>query len=162
MILDTGTIREGHSVVLQEADLASVQELLPPFGKKIDCEATIDRTGPMLYVQLRFEGKFDQECARCCKVFNYPVAATLSLVIQEFEGKYGQAPEAGVADFYFDTTHRSVDLAPVIFDEVMTSLPLKPLCSESCKGITVAKATEQHSEPGIDPRWEALLKLKKK
>ena len=162
MILDTGSIREGHSVVRQKADLASVQNDLPPFGETIDCEATIDRTGPTLYVQLRFNGNFDQECARCCEVFGYPVAATISLVVQECEGKNGPAAEEDVADFYFDTAHRSVDLSPVIFDEVMTSLPLKPLCSETCKGVTVAEKAENHDESTIDPRWEALLKLKKK
>lgn len=162
MILDTGIIREGHSVIRQKAELVSVQERMPQFGETIDCEATIDRTGPTLYVQLWFKGSFDQECARCCKVFSYPFVATLSLVVQESEGKSGQAAEDDVADFYFDTGHRSVDLAPVIFDEVMTSLPLKPLCSETCKGITVAKTTENRNDPTIDPRWEALLKLKKK
>ena len=162
MILDTGSIREGHSVIRQGADLASVKDDLPPFGGKIDCEATVDRTGPMLYVQLWFEGQFEQECARCCEVFKLLVSATLSLVVLEQEGRYGRAEDEETADFYFDTDHRSVDLAGVIFDEVMTSLPLKPLCSAACRGIPVAEAKEDNGNGNIDPRWEALLKLKNK
>ena len=164
MILDTGSIREGHSVVRQASDLASVKDDLPPFSEKVMCEATIDRTGPVLYVQLHFEGSFSQECSRCLETFNFPVTATLPLVLQEHDGKQGPAVEEDTADFYFNTGHQSVDLAPVIYDEVMISLPLKPLCRENCKVPVPAESARQSSgsEETIDPRWEALLKLKKK
>ena len=164
MILDTGSIREGHSVVRQASDLASVKDDLPPFSGKVMCEATIDRTGPMLYVQLHFEGGFRQECSRCCESFDFPVAATLLLVLQEHDAVAGPAGEEDTADFYFNTGHQSVDLAPVIYDEVMISLPLKPLCSENCTIHIPAEGSgdSSRSEETIDPRWEALLKLKKK
>ena len=161
MILDTGSVRDGHSIVRQAADLASVRENLPPFGETIDCEATIDRTGPVLYIQLRFDGVFEQECARCLEPFGYPVRATLTLVLQEEEGRFGPAADEETADFYFDTAHQSVDISPVIYDEVMTSLPLKPLCSETCTGIVPAGKKEKAVEQAYDPRWEALLKLKR-
>jgi uncharacterized protein len=164
MILDTGSIREGHSVVRQASDLASVKDDLPPFSEKVMCEATIDRTGPMVYVQLHFEGSFRQECSRCLETFDFPVTATLPLVLQEHDGKDGPAEEEDTADFYFNTGHQSVDLASVIYDEVMISLPLKPLCSENCTLHLPDESTGQssRSEESIDPRWEALLKLKKK
>ncbi|MBN1757859.1 MAG: DUF177 domain-containing protein [Chitinispirillaceae bacterium] len=162
MILDTGSIREGHSVIRQAADLASVKNELPPFGGTIDCEATIDRNGSMLYVQLRFDGAFEQVCARCLEKFAYPVGETLTLVLQEEEGRSGRAGDDESADFYFNTGHQSVDLSSVIYDEVMTSLPLKPLCSETCKGVIPADGFEKQTvEQEYDPRWEALLKLKK-
>jgi uncharacterized metal-binding protein YceD (DUF177 family) len=162
MILDTGSIREGRSVVRQVSDLASVKDDLPPFGEKVKCEATIDRTNEMLYVQVCFEAGFEQQCARCCESFMYPVSGSLSLVLQEMEGREGPAEEDAVADFYFNTGHPSVDISSAIYDEVMTTLPLKPLCSESCKGFAVPEvAPKQTDEQAFDPRWAALLKLKK-
>ena len=83
-------------------------------------------------------------------------------MVQEEEGRYGPAGDEEAADFFFDTGHRSVDLSPVIYDEVLTSLPLKPLCNESCKGIITAEGAEKELDgQTYDPRWEALLKLKK-
>ena len=161
MILDTGTIREGHSVIRQISDLASVKDELPPFGEKIVCEAEVNRSNTTIYVKVHFEGGFEQECARCCEVFQYPVSGVLTLVLEEKEGRHGPAQEHETADFYFDTRHQSVDLSPAIYDEIMTELPLKPLCRETCKGILFEPAEKRMDKQEIDPRWATLLKLKR-
>jgi uncharacterized metal-binding protein YceD (DUF177 family) len=65
------------------------------------------------------------------------------------------------ADFYYDDAHPEVDISPALFDEVMTALPMKPLCAENCPGIQRGQETEGDQE-GIDPRWQALTKLRRR
>jgi len=91
---------------------------------------------------------------------DYPIKGALRLVIKEQAGKFGQSLDDETADFFFDARHRELDLSPAIYEEIMTALPLKPLCRESCKGIDLG-AGRREEEP-VDPRWEALKKLRKR
>jgi uncharacterized protein len=159
MVLDIRTIPEGRSVESQVTGLDAYTADLPEFSEKISCEAEIDRTGQMLYVHLRFKGTFTLECSRCIEKFAYPVSGALLLVIKEQPGKYGPSQDDESVDFYYDSRHIDVDLSPALYEEIMTTLPLKPLCSEGCKGIDLLNAGMTKKEE-IDPRWEALKKIK--
>ena len=90
------------------------------------------------------------------------------MILKKQEGRHGAAEEGETADLYFDSQHSLIDLSPVIYDEIMTSLPLKPLCADTCKGIVFElkddklSASEENKQGECDPRWEALRKLQKK
>jgi len=45
----------------------------------------------------------------------------------------------------------------------MVNLPIKPLCETDCRGVTdyMEKDTDKEAEKEIDPRWEALKKIKR-
>ena len=160
MVLDIRTIPAGHSAVRQTADLDDYKTDLPDFPEKISGEAAIDRSGEVLYVHLRFNGTFMLECSRCCTRFAYPLSGELRLVVKEQPGKFGPAADDESADFYYDSRHPDVDLGPAIYEEIMTSLPLQPLCSEECKGIELRNAG--HGTGETDPRWETLKKFKQR
>ncbi|MCU0609227.1 MAG: DUF177 domain-containing protein [Chitinispirillaceae bacterium] len=66
------------------------------------------------------------------------------------------------AVFYYSCRNPQVDLGSAIYDEIMISLPMKPLCKETCEGIQIGAAgvSVTGSSEAIDPRWEALKKLK--
>jgi uncharacterized protein len=158
MVLDIRTIPPGHSAVTQETGLEAYEADLPPLSGKISCEADIDRMGEFLYVHLRFKGELSLECSRCVGIFAYPVSGALRLVVKEQPGRYGPSQDDETVDFFYDSRHSDVDLGPAIYEEIMTTLPIKPLCSEECKGIEFKSAGSKKEE--IDPRWEALKKIK--
>ncbi len=161
MIFDTTGIREGHSTLHQDTDLATVSDDLPPLLGKISCIATLERTSSTLFVHLRFNGAVEQQCARCLTQFRYPVAGELKLIFQEKEGMNGAANDDGAADYYFNSRFYKIDVSSSIYDEIMISLPLKPLCNIACAGIRSGsrKLSFGDREPQIDPRWDALRKL---
>jgi uncharacterized protein len=159
MILDTRRIPEGHSESFQETDLAPFKEFLPTIQGKIRCKAVIDRSGPTIFVQVEFSGKLRFECSRCLSEFDYPMLGNLRLVLKEQAGKSGPATDDDALDFYFDPRHVEVDLGPAIYEEIMITIPLKPLCSENCKGIEITSVGKETREP--DPRWEKLRNLGK-
>jgi uncharacterized protein len=166
MILDIRTIPPGHSELSQSADLEALKADLPPFSRKISCRAQIDSSGSDFFVHLEFEGIFELECSRCLKHFCVPIKGDMRLVVKEQPGKFGPALDDESVDFYYDSRHFQVDLSPAIYDEIMTALPLKPLCSEDCMGIelrdeqiSVGPEAQLKKKDEIDPRWEALKKL---
>jgi uncharacterized protein len=160
MVLDMRTIPPGRSAVTQKTGLAAFTDDLPPLSGGISCEADLDRMGPVVHVHLRFKGALSLECSRCVGIFTYPVSGALRLVVQEQPGRHGPAQDDETVDFYFDGRHPEVDLGSAIYEEIMTSLPIKPLCSETCRGIEVTGAGDAVKE--VDPRWEALKRIRTK
>jgi uncharacterized protein len=155
MIIDIRTIPPGHSTLSQNTGLVNFKAELPPFAGEIHCRAEIDRNESVLYVHLTFEGVFILECARCLESFNWPLAGETRLVIRERPS--GDAGD-DAADFFYDSRHLAVDVGPVVYEEICTSLPLKPLCTSECKGIEIK--TDIPATAETDPRWDALRKLK--
>jgi hypothetical protein len=88
-----------------------------------------------------------------------PISGALQLVVKEHLGRYGPSQDDGSVDFYYDSRHLDVDLGSAIYEEIVTSLPMKPLCSEDCKGIEMQRDVgTRMSKNESDPRWEALKK----
>ena len=160
MVLDIRTIPDGSSEVSQSTGLYIYTADLPEFSEKIQCRAVIDRFGQTLHVHLNFIGTFTLECSRCLTRFAYPISGDLRLVVKEQPGKYGVSTDDESVDFYYDSRHLEVDLGPAIYEEIMTSLPLQPLCSGDCKGIELPVTSTGKGKNEIDLRWEALKKLK--
>jgi uncharacterized protein len=61
-----------------------------------------------------------------------------------------------------------LDLTEVTKEQVLLGLPMKPLCSESCKGLCPACGADLNLGPcgcggkAVDQRFQALEKLLKK
>jgi uncharacterized protein len=157
MIIDIRTTPAGHSVLSQKCGLDVFKADLPALVREVACRAEIDRNGSLLYVHLRFEGMFDLECSRCLTHFPWPVVGEIRTIIRE---RQGAAADDEVADIFYDSQSLSVDMGPALYEEIMTSLPLKPLCTPECRGIEIRTGSEKSAT--IDPRWEALKKLKGK
>ncbi|MDR3012083.1 MAG: DUF177 domain-containing protein [Chitinispirillales bacterium] len=161
MVIDIRLVPEGHSRLERESRLEGFEGDLPPFAAPVRCRAEIDRMGGAVAVNLRFAGEFEMECARCLENYGESVESTIRIIIEEEQGRHGPAVDEdgeGV-DFFFDAAHELVDISPAIYDEIMVSLPLKPLCSEDCGGILVDGVGGNDEKP-IDPRWAGLMKIR--
>ncbi len=168
MVVDTALICEGHSTIRQFSDLETVKSDLPPFSDKVECRIEINRTGTTILMRIFFKGKFELECARCLEKYQHVISGDIRLILRSGEGGYGIVEEGENTQVYFDSKHSIIDLSPFIYDEIMTSLPLKPLCSDSCGGVffnsrdEIVSDRKNKMEQEIDPRWESLRKLQKK
>jgi len=157
MVIDVRLVPEGHSEVEQDSALSDFLGDLPPLTGAVKCRAEIDRMGGVIAAALHFGGAFELECARCLERYTHNIDGDLRVIIREEQGKFGPALDGNGADFYFDINHDLVDISSAIYDEIMTTLPLKPLCSEDCAGIGVADTGVL--EKAVDPRWDGLRKL---
>ncbi|MCX7725566.1 MAG: DUF177 domain-containing protein, partial [Chitinispirillaceae bacterium] len=152
MIIDTSTIPEGHYHLEQLCDLASVRAELPPYGKGINCVIESSRSNNNILLEIKFSGFFELECSRCLESYNHFVSGEFSVTLKESNNPI-QSPQGEDNVLFFTPDHSSVDLSSVLYEEIILSLPLKPLCKEECEGI---KYQRNKSENFSDPRWERL------
>jgi uncharacterized protein len=95
-------------------------------------------------------------CRRCLEDIISDQATSVDETFQQ-----GAEPDSEIHDF--DGVH--IDLLPLVTEAIAFSLPLAPLCKDSCAGPAPdsfpALTGEQLADsPSIDPRWDALKDLK--
>jgi uncharacterized protein len=168
MLLPIKRISEGHSV-LSQAVVFGVEEASWLPAKNLQCSAEIDRINSQLFIQVFYKGVVEPECSRCCKRFELQVQGDFRIVCEQ--KKPGPRAETEFTeddiDIFFDDATDEIDITPLIYQEIMLEMPLKPLCSEDCSGGVIELvqdniAESKPTEKETDPRWEALKKFSSK
>ena len=102
-------------------------------------------------------------CARCLEAFALPIHADVSVLFVPKSAL--RAPEDGDADMTPEEADtlpydgETVVLDDLVRDEIMLEVPMIPLCSEACPGMSAAPSPE---EKGVDPRLAPLMRFKAK
>ena len=104
----------------------------------IEVSINLTNLEPNYYLQGSMSFTVDQSCARCAEVFPLPIQHNFQLAlahVQYGEGeKVSQSPEGEELDInYFDGN--VIDLAPLIEEQFVLSIPYRALCTPQCKGI---------------------------
>lgn len=113
----------------------------------------------------------EMSCARCLKDFKGAQVLDVSLIwnrAQELgtqDGDYPEEDEEGIPYMVGE----EFDPGEPILQEILLSIPMKPLCDESCPGLCpkcggVLNSSECvcSKENPIDPRWNKIKDLKAK
>jgi uncharacterized metal-binding protein YceD (DUF177 family) len=165
MLLTIRKIPEGHSVLSQNVPVSGEKAEWLATAGDVSCSAEIDRIQSQIHIRLTYDCVVKAQCSRCLAPVTCPVAGEFRIILQEKSPAppRNALPEEDV-DLFFSDADDTVDIAPLIFEEILVSLPMKPLCSESCGGIAVGNDPAISVEYGktVDPRWEALKKLQVK
>jgi uncharacterized protein len=93
----------------------------------IEGEITISRLDESLLVRGQLRSEIRLECHRCLSTFTRPITINLK---QEFA--------ANPAEEQLPTEGDEIDLAPLVEQEIILSLPIKLLCRPDCPGIVEA------------------------
>lgn len=161
---------EGTGDVLSKA----LAEVPPSEGVSIDPAVTgelhLFKTGENFTLTGTIHAGMRLHCARCLKEFSTGRTIALAFLIRQgtagetMEDDSLQAPENEIV---VDGTE--VDLAAIIYQEILLEVPMQPLCSESCPGLCpicgALKGSDECKCPAetvADPRWEALARLREK
>jgi uncharacterized protein len=130
----------------------------------------IDRQEPGRYrVAGHLAGDLELTCSRCLEPFTLPVKTDFDLRYVPKTENVGadekQVEEDDLATaFYADD---QIDLEQLMMEQFQLALPMKPLCSETCKGLCPQCGSNLNTDPcDCDPTWEdprlaALKQLKK-
>jgi len=111
-------------------------------------------------------------CSRCLEPFPFEIEAkfSCSYIPKPVEESLDSEVELKAADIEIEFYEENkIDLAQLIYDQMMLSLPVLRLCSETCKGIcpqcginlNKAKCDCDNGED-VDPRFAVLKSLKDK
>lgn len=143
-------------------------DLAVPLAAPLEADLVVTRHGRRVLVRSRVVGVIGLECARCLKAYDQPVEGELETSL-EIAGK--ETPEAdreltGEEIEVQPVSGKGVDLRDLIAEQVHLAVPVKPLCSEDCRGLCPRCGADLNirscscTEERTDERWEALKKLK--
>ncbi len=159
---------EGLEFSFEIADPAKAGiSLSVPLEGPIRADLSVQRIGNELRVDGAVRATLRLECSRCLASFPFPVDgevgvsfAPRSTALDEEHQHELSADELEVEPL----VQGAADLRGIIAEQIHLALPLKPLCSETCRGICPHCGREGAGDcgcapPAGDPRWTALRKL---
>jgi uncharacterized protein len=109
-------------------------------------------------------------CARCLEAFRLPIHAELSVMYVPRSKLAKNTRDAGERDLAAVAEEADtlpfdgevVALDDLVRDELVLEVPMIPLCSEGCPGISPAPdRTAREGDSAVDPRLAPLLELSK-
>jgi uncharacterized protein len=153
-----GSMRE-WDVTLPAPDGWGVELIGVPEGAPVELRLRLESVMEGVLVSGQVDVPVTGQCARCLE----PVSDRLELDVQELYAYAGSTTEATSEE---DEVRRidgeHLDLAPLVRDAVVLTLPLSPTCRPDCAGLCVDCGERlddlpaDHSHEVIDPRWAGL------
>lgn len=152
-----------ETVPPQKIDYENIRFLAP-----VTAEVEAVNTGTIILVNLVASTVAELECSRCLAPITYPLQLKQSLayVHQEDLAKLGIEITPGEeSEDYQVFDDRPVDLGDLVIENMLVSLPMKPICKEGCRGICPDCGSDLNREEckcrgqKVDPRLEVLRGL---
>ena len=132
---------EGQNFVLSEggkwfAECFPDSEELDFHLRTVDVTCRITRASSTVFIKGNLSGFLGISCSRCLEDADLPVAGdfTYTLVPLTSETREDlelQAEELEISSYSGDF----IDLAPIIYEQIILQIPIKPLCCQECKGL---------------------------
>jgi uncharacterized protein len=170
MKIDLNRTSEDFSQRLELEDSPEALELKADgvtFVKPVRVELLVFKNKDQLVCQGKVTVSVKLECSRCLAGYDHTVSSDLNFVVDLTGG-----PEAAESEeegyFVADPSATSFEINDPVREAVILSLPLKPLCSEECRGLCpICGIDLNRSKCGCvqketDPRWDQLKGLLKK
>jgi uncharacterized protein len=109
----------------------------------------VEKHGRDLLLRGRLHGRLTLACSRCLTPFAAPAEAAFDLLLAPgpepvHPGEEELTAEELDMDFYSGDT---LDLEPILKEQVILLLPVKPLCAEDCKGLCPRCGANLNTEP---------------
>jgi uncharacterized protein len=153
-----GSINLLADEVKQIGDLRAegVAELIDPFGVR------------EIHIRGGLAGAVEVLCARCLEPVRIAVGASLDLYYRPMS-QIARVEEVAISEaeaeigFY---EGGGIELADVVREQVLMSLPMRSVCREDCRGICPICGANRNINPCscrqefTDPRWDALRSWK--
>ena len=128
---------------------------------KVDVKMGMDFREGLISLNFVGKGSMTFPCDLCLELFDQAIEFTRTVVL-----KYGEGDSEDDDVLYISPQENQLDVSQIIYDEIILSLPMKkthPLNedeSPSCNPEQLKFLEQKEEEKPMDPRWEALKKLK--
>ncbi len=154
---------EGFDIELKET--VEADAVLSP----IRAQLRIEKVGNEVVVRGELIADVKLQCSRCLKDFWSELSIPVDVIyhpVEELKGedKHEIKVEELDMDFY---SGEEMDLLALVREQIVLNFPMKPLCTDLCKGICLKCGKDLNkgdcgcNVKEIDPRLEALKKLLK-
>jgi uncharacterized protein len=135
-----------------------------PAGPDGELDVRVSKSGNDVVVHGTLKAKLTIPCARCLEPATIDISDPISVLmvpshalkLPEGGSEYEFGPEeADVLPYDGDT----IVLDGLVRDELLLEIPMIPLCSEACPGISPGAAPKEEEHP-VDPRLQPLARFK--
>jgi len=133
------------------ADLGEVKKPLEVFIR-------ITKDGSAYRVFLSLLGEVELECSRCLELFDKDISQEKEKLLEYYpQGERG-ALSAEDLEVSFLEEKDILYLEELVREEIILSIPMKPLCSPDCRGVGHPSLILEEEKPS-DPRFAILKNL---
>lgn len=135
----------------------------------VDVKVEFDKKDSFFVLHFSIDGTVNVPCDRCLELFDLEIFNDFDILVklEEREGKIGDEEDV----IYLPKTSSHIELAELIYEFIHVTMPMqiahKPNTDgslgcdkEVLKHLSIESETEEKTI--VDPRWEALNKLKNK
>ncbi len=136
------------------------------FLHQVGVSANIQKVSQNIFFSGSLETTVETSCSRCLEIVTVPLQANF---------KYTLLPEVPLGKEEIELRTEDLDVAyyagemidldPIIYEQILLLIPMKPLCRESCRGLCPYCGTNLNAEPcdcqaPVDERFALLKNLK--
>jgi len=139
--------------------------------RPVEVRVKVTNVGNSLLLEGKICAEVKLSCSRCLEVFTLQVEPEFSEEVchaADEQAYLADHPEAAKEEDYTLLTSDELELAPLVGEQVVLNIPMKPLCSEACQGLCPKcglNLNEQKCncdlEP-VDPRLAGLAEFFKR
>ena len=156
---------EGLELELKDNIQSDTVKILSP----VTAVLRLDKVGSNVLAKGALSGDTELQCARCLKHFTTRISSQVNVVYHPANDIAKSEQHQLKAD-ELDTVFYSNDLIEtddLLREQLILNLPMKPLCSQDCKGFCPSCGSDLNVSgcncvtKEIDSRFEVLKKLKK-
>jgi uncharacterized protein len=170
MLLDLGRIR----TPLERYEKVYQADAFPPddsfrVAAPVDLAFDIRKDKQQFQLSGRVQTTLELPCSRCLESFVRPVDAQFDLRYQpqslNASGDEHEIQEDDLSTAFYE--HDQIDLGQLMREQFLLSLPMKPLCSDACRGLCPVCGTNLNrgscdcTRTWDDPRFAALREIRK-
>lgn len=145
---------------------AKMEDEIERFGD-IDVTVTAQKNGPPGEYLLEGDVKYgaDLRCARCLDPYPFANSTTFAVRFRPASLENEEPQEVELAEGELDVEFyesRQIPLRDIALEQIGLSLPMKPLCEETCRGLcshcgaNLNRGACECRENIVDDRWDAL------
>jgi uncharacterized protein len=124
---------EGLNLNVEVAVTSGPPLLLSP----VRADLRIEKAGPEVFVRGDIRAGVELQCSRCLKKFPKDITTRLNVVyhpVEELRGEDKHEIKQDELDMGFYKGDE-LDIGDLVAEQIILAVPMKPLCSESCKGL---------------------------
>lgn len=136
-----------------------------------DCDILVkldfDKRETFFHLKFYIDGTVKLPCDRCLELYDQAIFGDYELFVK-FSDSPETADDEGDDDVIFISRNEDhLDISKEMYDYILLSIPLRCVHPEdedgksACNELVLSKLKQQSSE-SLDPRWEALNKLRNK
>jgi uncharacterized protein len=114
----------------------------------VEVEIQIEKAPRGYEVHLSIKGNIELECSRCLTPFIKNLESTETIRLEKYPEKPSISLKAQDLDVFFLEDEENFNLADLVREQIILSIPIKPLCRVDCQ-IPILEEPEEDTRFGV-------------